>query len=276
MKDYVFIDVTGLTKVVNEIYEKTKDYCCDTQKYKSKNNGKGNFMAFFEKESPGIEKLVDECEKNYLQPPVTEYMEFTEEEIENCEYFEMILSCPLYYEGTCASDYGTKYTGGCPFCGLGKKRVGDIFVDRKYMKKRGFFTLRPDIVVSSEIKALIEAQQFSGVTFDGLVKDFKNREMDITFYGTEIQTVLPETDESTWFQIEKTYAGFSKCGHWRKYVRSPLKYNRHSLDNAKDFNLTCEYVDIEREREIIISKKVRDVFLQQKLKVLLIAIYIID
>ena len=58
MKDYVFIDVTGLTKVVNEIYEKTKDYCCDTQKYKSKNNGKGNFMAFFEKKKGDIYKRL--------------------------------------------------------------------------------------------------------------------------------------------------------------------------------------------------------------------------
>ena len=75
-----------------------------------------------------------------------EFTEYSQEEIENAEFFQMFVRYPLQAEGTMASDYGTKYKNCCPICNIGGEPDGDVLVDRKFVKKYDFANIyKPDL-----------------------------------------------------------------------------------------------------------------------------------
>ena len=174
----------------------------------------------------------------------------------------MRLPDPLELEGTNASDYGTQYVGGCPTCGLGGKPIGDVLVDRKLVKKYKVGNVRPDIYVSEEFKEIIEESNLTGVNFVGQMQDYKDREMP-KYHVVRINHTLPPMSDSAWLN-HTDGASYKECGHNVVYLQSDVQYEKEKLDGAKDFNLSSEYIDNFRLREIIVSAKVRKIFKEHK------------
>ena len=188
---------------------------------------------------------------------------YTKKEIAQTRYFHFLEQCPLELEGTSAAEYGTKYEGRCFSCDSGGIRIGDVLIDRKFVRNVRFGNLLPELIVSKELKELIEEAELTGITFGPMVKDFKNREIP-PFYVAQIDNVLPALSESTWL-----IPGGS-CSHCKQetiYLQSDFQYEEEKLANAKDFNLTCEYLDNWHLRSIVVSAKVRNLFNENKIRV---------
>lgn len=276
MESLIYVNISGLQKELYEIYEQIKEYCYPPKKDECVYKGQGSGITIYlEQNSPYLNEICSICEERDLDPFIAEHTFYTKKEENSCEYFQMRIYSPLESEGSIASDYGTQCVGGCPHCGLGKETKGDVFVNRRFMKKRGIFSLRPDIVASPDVKWLIESEEFTGITFDTCLKDYKNREID-EYHCAKIPNVLPEMDKSTWLIVKYEDPRYKKCGHHVRYLLSDIKYNRHSLEHATDFNLSCEYVNNFRERCVVVSKRVRDVFLKNKVKVKFNPVQIIE
>ena len=186
---------------------------------------------------------------------------YTKDELTSAEYFRLNTSAPLELEGTCSANYGTNHLNQCDKCLMCGELIGDLYVDRKFMKKQKIGSLFPDLFVSEEIKLAIEEAELTGVKFGGLVKDYKGREMKEKYYVMHIASVLPPLSQSTWLQ-----KGF-KCsqGHTITYLQSDLMYEREKLANAQDFNLTCEHLNNFFLQEIVVSAKVKKVLSKYRL-----------
>jgi len=230
-------------------------------------SGTGALGLPLEEDSKSYHYVMDMAKKYDFHPGVDQIVHYTKSEIEKTDYFKMDIATPLELEGTEASVYGTKYEGGCPNpkCHLGKKLVGDVFVDRKYMKKWDIGTLFPDNYMSEKLRELIHSEDITGVSFIGEVKDFKGREMP-TYYVMDIEHILPPMAGSTWL-INDPYPNpaYNNCGHQVIYLRSDVQYEKEKLIGAKDFNLSSEYIDNNRMQALIVSNRVRKLFKQHKI-----------
>lgn len=186
---------------------------------------------------------------------------YTKGELANAEYFRLNALAPLELEGTSSKKYGTKHLNQCDKCLMCGELVGDVYVDRKFMKKQKLGTLFPDLFVSEEIRLAIEEAELTGVKFGGLVKDYKGREMNEKYYVMHITSVLPPLSKSTWLQEG------AECsqGHTVRYLQSDLMYEREKLANAQDFNLTCEHLNNFFLQEIVVSAKVKKVLSKYRL-----------
>ncbi len=261
----VSITIIGNKDLLYELYDHVKQYIYKPEAKKCEYTGHGNLHVILDdNESSGYHYLMEMSEKFQLHPHIAQWVRYTKAEEESAKFYVMGISTPLELEGTKASDYGTQYGGGCPYCGLGGKPVSDVLVDRKFMKKYKIGTLYPDIYVSEEIKELIESNNLTGVSFDHEVKDYKGREMS-RFLTFDIHHVLPSMRDSVWL-IKDEYSDrrYDACGHSVVYLRSDIQYEKEKLDEAQDFNLTNEYVDNFRLRQIIVSARVRKLFKQNK------------
>ena len=188
---------------------------------------------------------------------------YTKKEIAQTRYFHFLEQYPLELEGTTAAEYGTKYEGRCFSCDSGGIRIGDVLIDRKFVRNVRFGNLRPELIVSKELKELIEGAELTGITFGPMIKDFKNREIP-PFYVAQIDNVLPALSESTWL-IPR--GNCPRCKQETILLQSDLQYEEEKLANAKDFNLTCEYLNNWNLRGIVVSAKVRNLFNENKIRV---------
>ncbi len=195
-----------------------------------------------------------------------ELAKYTTSEIKNAEYFEMGISCALESEGTSAASYGTIYTNCCPECNIGGIPIGDVFVDRKFVKKYQIASVKPDIFVSKQVKWLIESNNLTGVRFETMLKDFKGRELP-EYYCMRIDNILPPADKRTWFSFDPPARECKKCGIKVPYLHSDFYYKRSDLEELNDFNLTYEFINNFSERAIIVSKKVKEIFKINKVRV---------
>ena len=140
-------------------------------------------------------------------------------------------------------------------------------MDRKFIRKHCMGRLRPEIFVSRELKDLIEENRFTGVSFPQKIMDFKGRDIP-EYYIMDITHTLPPMSDSSWlWQTKYPYRGYEVCGHQILYLRSDMQYEKEKLENACDFNLSCEYINNFREQKIIVSSRVRKIFKENKIKV---------
>lgn len=263
MKRVTIVSIMGGdSRILSELYQQFKDKI--PKEFSKYQYNEGLLNLPLNPDSEELHKVLEIANKNNLGPKLFNEVYYTKKEVEDFNYFQMRILSPLEKEGTEASDYGTSYEGGClnPNCRRGKMLVGDILVDRKLMKKWDIGSLRPDIYVSENLKDLICSNGLTGVSFNHEVKDFKGREMK-KFYIMEFHHVLPPMSSSAWL-IKSESLIYKECGHHTLYLRSDLQYESEKLDSALDFNLSNEYVDTFREREIIVSNKVRKLFKQHK------------
>ena len=250
-----------------QIYEMFKEYIPlelrNKEEFKLNDN---KIQMPIDKDSEAFKKIIEIAKKNYVSFHTYEYTEYTREEERNAKYFQMFVSDPLESEGTSAGDYGTKYLNSCDTCEIGGKLVGDVLVDRKFIKKQGIASLRPDIIVSSEIKWLIETNDLTGVNFTHAVKDYKGREMP-EYYVMSFEHIMPPMKSQTWFSFEPPAKKCEKCGIEIPYLKSHCYYSEFDFQQAYDFNLTYELYDNYAERGLIISKKVKEVFSKARVRV---------
>ena len=186
---------------------------------------------------------------------------YTRKELEVVPFFEVRCSAPMEYEGTKPVDYGTIYTHGCPICGRGNLPQEDILVDRKFFKKGHFLSLAPDYAVSETVRALIEQNAFTGVQFIHKICDYKGREMR-PLWALTVNHMLPPLGDN----VMREYGRQFKCGHQILYIRSELQYPKEIINSLSDFNFTQEYIGNFQEQQLVISARVRKVFLENKIR----------
>ena len=87
-----------------------------------------------------------------------------------------------------------------------------------------------------------------------------------SFHVMDVETVLSPMASSTWLiRDDYEHKWYKDCGHQVVYLRSDVQYEAEKLKDAKDFNLSYEYVDNFRLRVIIVSARVRKLFQQHKI-----------
>ena len=225
----------------------------------------------FVPDSPELQAAISMLIENGISYRLFSDTAHTRKELSETPFFFLDASYPLELEGTSLIDYGTQYQGVCPRCGFGGHRVGDIFVDRKFVKKVKIAHLIPEIVVSPGIKYLIESNGLTGISFPSMVRDFKGREIN-PLYVADIHSVLPPMSNSTWLM----YSDVLSCGHGTLYLQSDMQYEESKLEPAKDFNLTYEYLNNWKIRHIVVSKRVRDIFNSSGIKLRYKPVTILD
>ena len=249
---------------VLELYEMFKQYIPD---YQIK-----QWVTFVEVHIPidrhteAFDKLMCLAKENGVLDWYYEYMKHTKKEEREAEFFQMFVSHPLQAEGTFSKDYGTKYLNCCNTCKINGTPVGDVLVDRKFVKKCEIASLVPDIFVSKEVKWLIETSGLTGVHFEKRVMDYKGREIK-EYHVMSFDSILPPMDEETWFCFDPIAYECKECGRRVPYLRSHFYYKQADLADAKDFNLTYEVFDNWREHGIVVSKKAREVLDKAKIRV---------
>ena len=262
MKRVTSICIIGSEKICRELlYEPNKDKIPkEFSKYKY--NG-GQLNLPLEPDSPELKQAIQIAQENNLHPRLFSKVQYTKKEIGEIPFFQMYIPDPLELEGTDASDYGTQYVGGCSTCSLGGRPVGDVLVDRKFVKKYKIGNVRPDIYVSEELKKIIEDNNLTGVGFIGEMKDYKGREMP-KYHIMRIGSILPPMSDSTWLNYTGG-ASYKECGHNVVYLQSDVQYEKEKIENAKDFNLSTEYINNFRLQETIVSARVRKIFKEHKI-----------
>jgi hypothetical protein len=223
----------------------------------------GQLNLPLEPDSSDLEEALDYAKTHNLHTRLFSKVHYTKKEIEDIPYFQMIIPHPLELEGKCASDYGTQYESGCSYCGQGGKLVGDVLIDRKFVKKYKLGLLEPDIYVSQEIKSIIERSKLTGVSFEHDVKNYKGREIPKN-YVMNINNILPSMNKTAWI-VPSNERQYEKCGHHVLYLQSDLQYSKNKMHGAQDFNYTDEYLNNARLRDIVVSAKVRQVFKENKI-----------
>lgn len=266
MEQIVNIVSIGKKEICQEIYDRFKKYVPNKELEKLYKFQGGLLTITLKEGSPQIEEAIEVMRKNGLDPELFADVYCTKKELDNdVKFFAMTPKYPTELEGTYEDDYGTKFVDGCPSCGVGSNSIGDIFVDRKLMKKCTFGCLVPDYVVSKEVKEIIENSGLTGVTFEKRVRDYKGREMD-DFYAVNFESILPPMSEKTWW-LTQSNQQCKTCGYCATYIRSNPRYEKEKVSTAKDFNLTYEYYNNDKKRNLIISAKVRKVFKENKIRV---------
>lgn len=205
-----------------------------------------------------IEQMVRECNLSTRRYEETYY---TKKEENEAQAFCLWAPYVLETEGTNTLSYGTKYKDNCPKCKLGGELEGDVLIERRFLKKHGIANLHNEMVVSKEIKQLIEANGLTGVSFTHRVKDYKGREMP-EYYCMSVKNVLPDVNSRTLLEYDPPVQKCQACGITVPYILSNLYYSKEDLVDIKDFNLTKEYFNNASERYVIVSKKVKELFKQ--------------
>lgn len=242
------------------IYEMFKDFIPLELRNREEFQLNGNRIQLpIDKDSEVFRKIIDVAKDFRVSFHTYEFTEYDQEEIHNAQYFQMFVSDPLESEGTYARDYGTKYINNCSVCKIDGILDGDVLVDRKFVKKYGIASLRPDIIVSKEVKWLIETNDLTGVDFKHVVRDYKGRDIP-EYYVMSFNYTMPPMDSRTWLSFDPPAKICKECGREIPYLKSHCYYNECDFKYAHDFNLTSEIYNNFEERGIIVSKKVKEIF----------------
>ncbi len=236
---------------------------------------KGYFELPLFKDSEEYKYVLDLARKQNLTCEIFEKTVYTSKEEENCEYFYMWLSEPMELEAVYLEDYNTKFIRNCSKCEAGRQLVGDALVDRKLIKNKPILQLTDSLItVSKSVKWLVEENNLTGFNFNYMLRDFKGREMD-DYFCVEPQNdnILPPMHENTWFREWRE----KDCEHKQYWITSNVKYARSDLVQAKDFNFSYEFsYGLNPNRFLIVSKKLRNVFKENKIRVGFQPVNIID
>ena len=184
---------------------------------------------------------------------------FTKKEMDSIPFFYLRDTvAPLELEGDTIENYGTKYVDG--------KLASDVLIDKKYLKKIKWGYLRPERVVSEEVKKIIEDNQLTGIKFESLVKDYKGREVD-PYYVISFTNSLPPISSKTWLRDGDNGV---------IYKNSELYYEKEKLNGALDFNLTFEHFNNWNMQYVIVTPKVKKVFKENGLRLHFEPIILVD
>jgi hypothetical protein len=146
----ISITIIAKTNLLYQIYEEVKDHIYPPARKECIYTGAGNLKLVLDEDSPAYKTVLHICKNNHVHPHIAQWVHYSSVELKQVKYFKLSIPSPLELEGTDASDYGTLYSDGCPFCGMGRKPIGDILVDRKFLRKYKIGCLHPEIFVSED------------------------------------------------------------------------------------------------------------------------------
>ena len=257
----ILVPCTGTDAFLKSIYE---DFKKDIPKGFTNYQYKGGQLNLpLPPDSPALEEVIEMLRSQKISVDLFSEMHYTKKELDNLPFFQMCIAVPLELEGVHADYFGTRYEGRCPNCDFGGTPIGNILVDRKFVKKCKIGWLYPNIVVSREVRDFIESNELTGVSFGERVLDYKGREIP-ELYVMNVHHVLPPMSESTWL-VKSGVARYQKCGHDVVYLRSDIQYEKEKLDGALDFNLTAEFVDNYRSPELVVSARAKKLFKEHRI-----------
>lgn len=210
--------------------------------------------------SPELEELLTQCNEIGWDTRLFSHVHYTPKELKQCEFFEIVPPHPTELDGVNLKSFGNIYEEACPGCGVGGKLHGDVLVDRKYPRKYKMGIIQPELYMSGEVKTLVEENGLTGLFFNRKMVDYKGREIS-DFYVPDFSSVLPPMNESTWLNPQTP----RECGHRIIYLDSDIQYEREKLSEAKDFNLTQEYLNNWMMRHVIVSARAKKVLQQNKI-----------
>ena len=158
-------------KLCSELYERYKDKI-PKEFQKSTVYRRGQLCLLLLPDSPELKEAMAFAEEHNMNPRYFSKVAFSPRETREALFFH-VQSIPSPLEVECAdlSDYGTKYTGGCPVCGLGKRVAGDVFVNRRLMKKHQLGYLNREYFVSERVKLLLEESDLTGFHIGTQIKE---------------------------------------------------------------------------------------------------------
>lgn len=248
MKRATLIDWIGSTEKMKQVYEAFED-----KTLKEFSRYAKSYILALEPDSKELNDAIEMINSIGGKARLFSEVYCTKSELSKVEFFRLLPSTPLELEGTDSAHYGTKHLNQCDKCDMCGELVGDVYVNKTFIKNHKFGTLIPDLFVSEEIKNAIEEAQLTGISFGNQIKDYKGREMKNKFYVANITSILPPLSKSTWFEDGSTCSN----GHAVKYLHSDLMYEREKLVNAQDFNLTSEHLNNWFLQQVVVSAKAK-------------------
>lgn len=214
--------------------------------------------------------MMQMCKKLQLEPIKSGFvMKYSKKELSEALYFQLYLG--IYGTSDYTDSYQTEYEKitKCKFCGREKeKQVSDLYIDKlKFGKKDIATNCRKEIIISENLKNILEENNVSGISF-GNVHHFNNKRIknNPTLYQLFIGNILPKMSNKILVEKDTTYCEF--CKNYGILLRSLSYYKKEDISFLEDFNLSHEYFGggYSGVRNFIISKKVYNLFKQYKIK----------
>ncbi|MEL7567917.1 MAG: hypothetical protein AAGU27_23995 [Dehalobacterium sp.] len=261
MRRHVQIRIREKIDLLNEIYAKMTPY---TDKIDI--TGSMLTVEMYE-DTEGYGILVDWLQKRNIEYAFAESREYTKDEIRQAKFFNIAVIYPWEADGVTADEYGTQYSSNsaCKKCGIGRKQISDLIIEKRKMGKYDIATITPEIIINERLLNLICDNDLTGYEFKP-VKDVKGKEKP-DLYQLVINNILPQMSNEIKTVTDKT-SFCDECKMHGVFLRSEIVYESDALKNAKDFNLSYEYFGarIYCNRQIIVSNKVYDLFTNNKVK----------
>jgi hypothetical protein len=217
-------------------------------------------------EREGYSILMDDITKQNLDFSFAEFREYSKKEMNEAKLFHTNVVFPWEHDPEKSAEYyGTKYSVPNRMeCECTKIQICDLYLDTKKIGRNHFVQIIPEFIISEFTKTVLEENQCTGFELKP-VADFKRRNLG-TYYQLIVNNILPAMSDKV--KVEPYNNQQFKCNCiYKGYPKSELIYYKDSLLDAKDFNLTYEYLNAYRVRQLIVSSKVRDIFAKNKIKV---------
>ncbi len=268
MRRIAIMTLSGKSELYPEINEIVKDYVIRSDITLMKNkNYSDMFSITMYQDFDAYSKLMDLIKKNDIRYTFSEGREYTKKEINDSAFLDIGIVYPWEHDLYNAEYYGTQYSyeNKCSACGMGKTQISELIINTKKIKKGDIISINPEMMISKGLHDMIIDNGLTGCEF-GAVRDYKGRD-DETYYQLKINNILPPMDSQT-----KMHVGDSRycyeCKRNGMYLDSEIIYKSSDIENAKDFNLSEEYIGVANYcmQRVIVSKKFFDLYMKSKMK----------
>ena len=219
-------------------------------------------------DAPEYPYILNWLHEHNVRYDFNEHRTYSKKEIDNAKLYDVVLADPWEKDGLGEVNFNTEYdlTKACPRCGVGKRLTGDMFAQVSKMKKCDIVFLRPSIIVSPKVKRIILENGLTGCSFSP-VRDWetqKNTEYDRLITSNEMPAL---NSKARIIHVSGCFCEL--CQSSGQILESEVVYNREDLEKVKDFNLSKEYFGLGKPMQnLIISKRVRDIFRREKIRVI--------
>lgn len=268
MRRIAIMTLSGKSELYPEIDEIVKDFVIRSKITMMKNrNYSDMFSITMYEDFEAYDKLMNIIKEHNIDYTFSEGREYTKKEINDAAFLDIEVVYPWEHDIKHPEDYGTKYSyeNKCNACGMGKTQISELVINTKKIKKGDIITINPEIMISKRLHDMIIDNGLTGCEF-GPVRDYKGRDDEI-YYQLKINSILPPMDSQTKLIVKDN----RYCYVCRKngiFLDSEIIYKSSDIENARDFNLSEEYVGLANycKQRIIVSNKFFDLYMKSKMK----------
>lgn len=244
--------LNNLISIINEDAETISD---------KRQFGMDKIVIVVYSDKPNYQELINAINSNNMKADFMELREYTKKEYDAAPYFHVNIPSPWENSTANAETYGTKFKQG-ECC---RTQLSNLYIDTKKIGKKHFVHIKPEIIVSKYAQDIIVSENLLGCEFRPVVDVTSNAVSE--FFQLVITSILPPMSESvrtvSYGELITAYESCVKKG----YLRSEIIYHQQDMIEAKDFNLTFEYLNAYFSRQLIASAKVRKIFNKYKIKI---------